>query len=83
VIQAVVDQIVDGWTELGSHGFRSNCMEPANALDKIRRRLAEASSEIAKDEIETLKQLVVQAEKSRDEAWNRLSCPSRLRSKSD
>lgn len=62
VIRGVADQLLGGCTELGSHGYRSgvgSATRPLNALDVARRRIAEGSSEIVKQEIEALKSAIL------------------------
>lgn len=54
VIENVASQIVTGWTEGGSHGFRSFGHTAYNGLDKARRLLAKSASEVSGKEIERL-----------------------------
>ncbi|NOY61011.1 MAG: hypothetical protein GXO75_19040 [Calditrichaeota bacterium] len=63
IIKYVADQIIDGWTELMSHGHKSIIAhpEPYNPLDKAVRRIAKSSSYIAKREIENLEQELISA----------------------
>jgi hypothetical protein len=63
IIENVAAQIVDGWTEAGSHGGRCFGPLPHTPLDKARRRLAESASEVAKEDIKRLAQQVVDTEK--------------------
>lgn len=52
VIDFVAQQIIDKWTELGSHGFTGVAVvEPYRGLDKAWRDVAKASGDIAKREI--------------------------------
>jgi len=41
VIKSVADQIMKGWTELGSHGYRGSAESPHTPLDKVVRYVAE------------------------------------------
>lgn len=55
IIANVTAQLLDGWTEQGSHGAtRSGAVEPFCPLDKARREIALRSGEVAKKEIEAL-----------------------------
>ncbi len=57
IIQDVAAQLLDGWTEQGSHG-RKSCgadSEPFSPLDKARRMLAMRAGDVALKEIEGLK----------------------------
>lgn len=64
IIKDVSDQLLDGWTEAGSHGAKDffNGVEPRTALDKARRELALRAGETAKDEIKDLIYLLEQSE---------------------
>ncbi len=56
IIKHVLDQIIVGWTENGSHGYRGLPeLKPHYALEMVRRRIAEGASEVAKKEIDGLK----------------------------
>lgn len=57
IIADVSAQLLDGWTERGSHGAKSCSadVEPTTPLDKARRELASRCGEIASREIEALK----------------------------
>ena len=66
VIKHVTDQIIDEWTENGCHGgvnFAAKA-EPKeyDALDTAWRRVAKASNDIAKDEIERLEKALLRNE---------------------
>jgi len=53
IIKHVADQIVDGWTENGSHGSKICGVNaiPSTSLDESIRRIAKQSSEISNNEI--------------------------------
>lgn len=69
VIENVSAQIIDGWTEMGSHGSKCYQAVPFTALDKASRAIAGASSEIAKKEIEKLVAECERQRKSMEQAW--------------
>lgn len=82
VIKHVVDQIVEGLTENGYAGSRlcGSSIEPTLPLDIAHRRIAEASSEIARAEIEGLKRELERTTKSLAAAYSdleKLHHPSR------
>lgn len=54
VIKRVAEQILDGYTENGSHGPRSLSHEPSTPLSIAIRRTAKLAGEVAKREIEDL-----------------------------
>lgn len=56
VIEFVTQQILDGWTEMDSHGGKlaNASPSPCTGLDKAVREVAKRSSEVAKIEIERL-----------------------------
>lgn len=55
IIEHVAAQIVDGCTENGSWGGKCGAYpEPVTPLDKAMRRIAKASGDIAREEIERL-----------------------------
>lgn len=60
IIKHVVDQILDGFTEDGSRGYRCFLSEeePETALDWACREIAKRSSEVAKKEIEILERSI-------------------------
>ena len=71
ILAHVAEQIADGCTENGYFGSRFCTPEPdensGTALDKAIRRVAKASGEVARKEIERLERALERAEKSRDE----------------
>jgi|SRR5689334_2281373 len=69
IIEHVGAQIIDGWTENGFWGAKGCGPTPFTALDKMRRRVAESSGDIAKQQIESLQGAAEHAEKSRNEEW--------------
>ncbi|HCW17719.1 hypothetical protein [Achromobacter sp.] len=74
VITMVGQQLIDGWTEDGSHGAIS-CVATATAyrgLDRVLRDVAKASSDIARQEIERLEKALASCEKQRLDALNEL-----------
>jgi len=55
VIKFVTQQILDGWTELGSHGIKCQAAsEPSLGLDWATREVAKRAGEVAKREIKSL-----------------------------
>ena len=65
VIKHVADQIVAGCTDQGSWGARGvDVAMPTTALDVAQRRIAEMSSEIARDEIARLVGMVEARDKT-------------------
>jgi hypothetical protein len=55
VIADVTAQLLDGWTEAGSHGGRvGGQSEPSTPLDKARREIALRAGDVAKKEIDDL-----------------------------
>lgn len=74
VIKHVVDQIVEGLTESCYGGSRlcGSSVEPTLPLDIAHRRIAEASGEIAKAEIDSLKRELERTTKSLAEAYSEL-----------
>ena len=55
VIKAVADQIMDGWTEHGSHAADdSNDSDPHYPLGKARRELALRANEVAARQVQTM-----------------------------
>lgn len=69
VIENVAAQIITGWTEMGSHGGKCYQGVPFTPLDKASRAIAEASGEIAKDEIKKLVDECERQRKSMEQAW--------------
>lgn len=61
IIEDVTAQLLEGWTERGSHGGKSCSAdpEPSRPLDKARREIARRSGEVAQKEIEDLKRALV------------------------
>lgn len=57
VIHNVTQQIITGWTELGSHGWKDTVGCPEAPLSKAIREVAKMSGEVAKKEIERLEKL--------------------------
>lgn len=62
VIKNVADQILDGWTEMGSHGARMSNGRSHTALEQARHRIAIESGDIAKTTIEELKKALIRIE---------------------
>lgn len=63
VIKHVTDQILDGYTEHGSHGFRGGAEpSPRIGLDDARRRIARASNDVARAEIDRLVEALAKSE---------------------
>jgi len=55
IIADVSAQLLDGWTEMGSHGYKGMAsVEPFTPLEKARREIALRAGETAKAEIEDL-----------------------------
>lgn len=71
IIRHVAAQIVDGWTDDGSHGSRGYSGKPSTPLDKARRLVAERAGDVARQEIETLKEALEREKARGDEAWRR------------
>lgn len=74
VITMVGQQLVDGMTDDGSCGSIS-CIATATAycgLDKVRRDVAKASGDIARQEIERLEKALAACDKQRLDALNEL-----------
>jgi hypothetical protein len=71
ILDHVAAQIADGYTEYGYYGGRFCTPEPdensGTALDKAIRRIAKASGEVSRKEIERLERALSYAEKSRDD----------------
>jgi hypothetical protein len=65
VIDGVVEQILHGWTKLGSHGSRlaSTPALPSSGLDKAIREVAKQSGKVAKREIESLEKELAETKK--------------------
>jgi hypothetical protein len=76
ILAHVAEQIATGYTEWGYSGGRFCTPEPdensGTALDKAIRRVAKASGEVAKNEIERLERALAYAEKSRDEYMSKM-----------
>jgi len=74
VVKHVADQIIDGWTENGSYGSKTcgASITPTCELDIASRRIAEASSDIAKSEIDALKREMARVQKRLDQANDEL-----------
>ena len=68
VIKHVADQIITGYTDYGSCGWKGHTESPYTPLDKATRQVAENSSEIAKEEIQDLMRMI----KSRDKTIKEL-----------
>lgn len=80
VITMVGQQLVDGMTADGSCGGIS-CIATATAyhgLDKVRRYVAKAASDIARQEIERLEKALALSEKGRIDALNELHDRTRV-----
>lgn len=55
IIADVTSQVLDGWTENGSHGLKGGAeVEPHTALEKAIREVALRASDVARKEIENL-----------------------------
>lgn len=71
VFKNVADQIIHGMTNMGSHGGVSFTPEkPSTPLDKAIRRVAEASGDIAKEEIETMSRRLEELSSQKDQVSN-------------
>lgn len=73
IIEFVAQQIIDGWTKNGDHGYRGWSAEPYTALDKAIREVANKSGDVAKKEIESLSRLVKSQEEQTKTAYEKLS----------
>lgn len=75
VITMVGQQLVDGCTEDGSHGgiLCVAAATPYRGLDKVRRDVAKASGDIARQEIERLEKALALCDKQRLDALNELA----------
>lgn len=72
VVKHVADQIIHGFTEFGYHaGISQVESEPSTALQKAVREVSLKSSDIAKQEIESLQRALANAEKQKDEYMNK------------
>ncbi len=72
ILKHVLDQVIDGHTESWFHGYKSSGdITPYTAIGAARRRIAEASSQIAADEIEALKRSIASAKELGNEGWRR------------
>lgn len=67
IIRNVTAQILDGWTEQGSHGSllctAHSDPKPCNALDFARRQIALRAPEVAANEIKRLQDALAHVEK--------------------
>lgn len=72
VIQHVVDQITIGCTEDGYSGGKvcGASINPSCALDKASRQIAEASGDIANDQISSLKKEIDRLQTNLNEAYD-------------
>jgi hypothetical protein len=71
VIDAVVDQILGGWTENGFCGASTSEVEPKTPLDIARRKIAKGANEASKNEIERLERSLAFMEKTKNEYMNK------------
>jgi hypothetical protein len=75
VIQFVVQQILDGWTELDSHA--GTCVrpspDPCTALDTAVREVAKRASEVARKEIERLEETLRKERRESEELSQQLA----------
>ena len=74
VLEDVTAQLLDGWTEDGSHGYGGMALpEPYTPLDKARRELAKRAGDVAKQELEKMERALrreIQRSKQESEwAW--------------
>jgi hypothetical protein len=74
VIDFVMQQVVEGWTERGSHGGICCTAQPAplSGIDKARRDIAKASSDIAAKQIASLEKALAIVTKERHELADEL-----------
>jgi flagellar motility protein MotE (MotC chaperone) len=64
IIEFVRQQVLDGYTDQGSHGSTMPGMiEPQTALDQFRRQIAERADDVARREIKDLKQRLASLDK--------------------
>lgn len=72
VITEVANQIIDGYTTMGSHGPTGYGGNPdaTYGIDGARMRIAKASSDIAAREIERLGEQLKRTQARIDEGWN-------------
>jgi hypothetical protein len=67
----VANQLIDGWTSDGSHGSVGAARHTAyGGIDRAVRRIAKASSEIARKEIERLEAALKHEEAQRNVGWD-------------
>jgi hypothetical protein len=66
VIDEVAKQLLDGYTELGSHGCKGFDGLPHTPIDRARRLIAEGASECAASEIRRLARALASAVEERD-----------------
>lgn len=71
VIDEVMNQVLDGWTTLGSHGARGMGGDPrcTHGIEGARLRIAEMAGEVAQSEIAAMKLVIERERKRADEAW--------------
>ena len=74
VIDFVSQQLIDKWTEMGSHGpvCCTAEAEPRKGLDRAWRAIAKASGDIAKREIERLEAALVSMTDQRNKACSEI-----------
>jgi hypothetical protein len=71
IVEEVANQIIGGYTSLGSHGGRGGFYpEPWTPLDKAAREIAKASGDIARKQIEGLERALA-SEKESCHEWVR------------
>ena len=73
VINEVVNQVLDGWTTMGSHAGTSygGNAEATYGIDGARMRIAKGSSELAAEEITRLGEQLAREKARADDAWTR------------
>lgn len=71
LINEVVNQVLDGWTSMGSHAGKGFGGDPdaTRGIDGARMRIAKASSEVAAEEIESLKRQIIRERELGDKGW--------------
>ena len=72
IIDEVMNQVIDGYTTLGSYGPRGFGGNPnaTSGIDGARLRIANASSNIASKEIEALAAALKRAEDAQNKGWD-------------
>ena len=70
VIKHVADQLLEGWTENGYHGYMCSGLTPSTEIDIAKDKIAKGANDIAIKRIAELERMVEHEKESTKTAWD-------------